>query len=381
MIKKETKGKIAIYGSNFIAGAIGNQFNYNLGNPIGAIVYGGLDLMKSAFPKLKENKYIRLTEVAGALGYGVSTVKDLVGILHGDLNSLAQLPFDVGMVYETGKNVKEDYEHSKTNLGDDLVSVAGDIVNVIDYFKSTWINKLNAKINLKDNISDDKKILNSEAKQKRKNSLEKVSKSKIVTKTPELNMDVLEIREKEANGYFVNGDYKNSNYLYEELIELNPESKLFYQGRIKNMNIVEEKPLNKTILHDKNKEHKFIDVKPEIEKKDGLEKAVMVSPLQSLLGEEKYLKGKTGKFFNRAEDTPETSFFKLFNERDGVALFDFNGDESEAIAKRIFSEDICDIVSGGYQNANSVKTNPGKVKYVCDRWEVIEPIKVFLENK
>lgn len=93
----------------------------------------------------------------------------------------------------------------------------------------------------------------------------------------------------------------------------------------------------------------------------------------------KYLKGKSGKIFSRVEYTPENSFFKLFNEKDNTALFEFCGDEAEAIAKRIFSEDICNIVSGNYQNANSVKTKkPGKIKFVGDQWEVTVPVEIKL---
>lgn len=93
----------------------------------------------------------------------------------------------------------------------------------------------------------------------------------------------------------------------------------------------------------------------------------------------KYLKGKSGKIFNRLENTSENSFFKLINESNDTAQFEFCGDEAEAIAKRIFSEDICNIVSGSYQNANSVKTDkPGRIKRVGEQWEVIEPVEIKL---
>lgn len=93
----------------------------------------------------------------------------------------------------------------------------------------------------------------------------------------------------------------------------------------------------------------------------------------------KYLKGKSGKIFSRIEHTPENSFFKLLKENDDDAQFEFCGDESEAIAKRIFSEDICNIISGNYQNANSVKTHkPGKIKRIGEQWVVIESIEIKL---
>lgn len=93
----------------------------------------------------------------------------------------------------------------------------------------------------------------------------------------------------------------------------------------------------------------------------------------------KYLKGKTGKIFSRAENSSENSFFRLFDEHDDYALFEFNGDEVEAIANRIFSDDICNIIYGGYQNAQRVITDkPGKVKRIDDQWEVIELIQIKL---
>lgn len=93
----------------------------------------------------------------------------------------------------------------------------------------------------------------------------------------------------------------------------------------------------------------------------------------------KYLKGKSGKIFNRSENTPENSFFRLFNEKEESAQFEFFGDEGEAIAKRIFSEDICTIISGSYQNARAVITSkPGKIKRIGDQWEVFEPVEIKL---
>lgn len=93
----------------------------------------------------------------------------------------------------------------------------------------------------------------------------------------------------------------------------------------------------------------------------------------------KYLKGMSGKIFSRVENTPENSFFKLFNEGNDTANFEFCGDGLEAIAKRIFSDDICKIVSGSYQNAHTVKTDKaGKIKRVGDQWEVTEPVEIKL---
>lgn len=93
----------------------------------------------------------------------------------------------------------------------------------------------------------------------------------------------------------------------------------------------------------------------------------------------KYLKGKTGKTFSRVENTPENSFFRLSKEYGDTADFEFSGNEEEAIAKRVFHDDICNILSGNYQNAHSVKMfKPGKVKRVGEQWTVTEPIEIIL---
>jgi len=93
----------------------------------------------------------------------------------------------------------------------------------------------------------------------------------------------------------------------------------------------------------------------------------------------RYLKGKSGKKFSRVENTPDNSFFRILNESGDNAEFEFFGNQSEAIAKRIFSEDICTIVKGGYQNAQSVtNVRPGKIKRIGDYWEVVETVEIKL---
>jgi hypothetical protein len=100
---------------------------------------------------------------------------------------------------------------------------------------------------------------------------------------------------------------------------------------------------------------------------------------ESLKKSYKYLKGQTGKIFSRAENSSENSFFRLFDENDDYAFFEFNGDEAEAIANRIFSADVCNIISGSYQDAHEVTTSkPGKVKRIGDQWEVVEPVQIKL---
>lgn len=93
----------------------------------------------------------------------------------------------------------------------------------------------------------------------------------------------------------------------------------------------------------------------------------------------RYLKGKSGNIFNRAEYSPNNSFFRLINETEETAQFEFFGDQAEAIAKRIFSEDISNIVSGNYQSAQSVLTiKPGIIRRLGEQWAVIQPIQIKL---
>lgn len=93
----------------------------------------------------------------------------------------------------------------------------------------------------------------------------------------------------------------------------------------------------------------------------------------------KYLKGKSGNKFNIVDSSPDGSFFKIINENNNFAEFEFSGIQEEAIAKRIFSEDISRIISGSYENWIFVKTEkPGEIKCVGDHWEVTKPIEVKL---
>ena len=94
----------------------------------------------------------------------------------------------------------------------------------------------------------------------------------------------------------------------------------------------------------------------------------------------KYLKGKSGNTFSRLENSPENSFFRLIDEGKDSAEFEFFGDEAEAIAKRVFSDDICSILSGSYESARSVNTKSrGKIKRIGDQWEVIERAEIELK--
>lgn len=93
----------------------------------------------------------------------------------------------------------------------------------------------------------------------------------------------------------------------------------------------------------------------------------------------KYLSGNNGKRFNIVDTSPDNSFFKIINEKGDTAEFVFNGNEEEAIAKKVFNEDISKIISGNQKSATSIKTfKPGEIKRMVDYWEVTSPIEVEL---
>ena len=125
-----------------------------------------------------------------------------------------------------------------------------------------------------------------------------------------------------------------------------------------------------------------------VDKQENTKKETVESPHMPTVSEEvtapqktatKYLGGKQGKTFS-VYNSSEGNFFKLQNETTETTEFVFSGNEKEAIAKRVFSDDICEITSGNYQNAQSVKTDKyGTLKRDGDRWEVKEKIKIKFE--
>ena len=151
--------KTAIYLSNFIAGIkpvreiagkgiekiLGSSAGYEIGNPVGAILYGGIELAKQHNPDIKKNKYIRLTEAAGAVYYGLSTISDLFGILNGDLGYIAKFPFDLGMLYETATNASKDYKETGTSIKKDIIDVKNDFYSAIDETKEFFMGKKPSK--------------------------------------------------------------------------------------------------------------------------------------------------------------------------------------------------------------------------------------------
>lgn len=136
--------KTTVYVGNYLAGVLGNYMGWSLkgpiadvsskflnttfgtkssiANPVGGIIYGALDVARNAVPKIKGTLPVLIAEGTGALYYSASSLADLFGWLNGDWGSLVQLPFDLLMATETGRNFIQDHSiyKSKKERGDYL---------------------------------------------------------------------------------------------------------------------------------------------------------------------------------------------------------------------------------------------------------------------
>ena len=94
----------------------------------------------------------------------------------------------------------------------------------------------------------------------------------------------------------------------------------------------------------------------------------------------KYLKGKSGNTFSNISDTPDGSFFKLVNEKDGTAEFEYCGSIADARSQfNAIFDNIC-RTEGSAQNAKTLKTaKRGKVKFADGKWVVTEENKAIIK--
>lgn len=136
MVSKDTKRKIGIYGVNLLTPSIigflkntpkisgvvskvsGLDKIASAAHPFGAVFFGGLDLVGALSSKVKNSKFTRLAQFAGAGWYGISTVTDLFSIAGGDYMSFANLFFDASMTYQLGRDTANNYK--KYDLWTDL---------------------------------------------------------------------------------------------------------------------------------------------------------------------------------------------------------------------------------------------------------------------
>ena len=119
-MKKETKIKGIVYGSNLVVNPVINVVGAqsalgNPGNPFGAAVFGALDVISYFLPSLKTNKYVGVGKVIGGVYYSLSSV------MNGINGNLLDLPFDASMAYQLIVDSMEIYK--KRNLKSDFKEI------------------------------------------------------------------------------------------------------------------------------------------------------------------------------------------------------------------------------------------------------------------
>ncbi len=100
------KQSLAIYGSNFLGGLVpdlGDYLNKGYFNPLGALVFGGINIAKRIHDKV-DNSYVRLFELGGAVYYTGSAVSNFLSVLDGKVGGLGAGFMDGLMAYQLLKN-------------------------------------------------------------------------------------------------------------------------------------------------------------------------------------------------------------------------------------------------------------------------------------
>lgn len=107
--KKNTKKEVArgsIYGANYLAGTI----YPGLGNPYASIGMATLDVCAKAIPDFYNSSIYGLTKTGTGAFFLGKTIYDLASIASGDLDQLAEIPFDASMAYQQIRDIGERYE-------------------------------------------------------------------------------------------------------------------------------------------------------------------------------------------------------------------------------------------------------------------------------
>lgn len=109
-----TKIKTAIYGANILARPIGKTIasSSNLGNfanPIAGIGYGILDVVGALSDKARSSKFMRLTKVIGATGFGISSFLNLYSFINGHFQNIDNFLLNGSMAYQLGRDTFENY--------------------------------------------------------------------------------------------------------------------------------------------------------------------------------------------------------------------------------------------------------------------------------
>ncbi|MDP3986740.1 MAG: hypothetical protein Q8P81_00770 [Nanoarchaeota archaeon] len=131
------KVRTGIYGINLLAPATMSLASkieafFQLGrltesaNPIGAVIYGAIDIAGSLSQRIKDSKPVRLSKLAGAGYYAASAINDLFYIASGYHDKTADFAFDALMTYQLGKDTAQEYRN--IDLVDDLEQTTSPII-------------------------------------------------------------------------------------------------------------------------------------------------------------------------------------------------------------------------------------------------------------
>lgn len=108
-----------------------------------------------------------------------------------------------------------------------------------------------------------------------------------------------------------------------------------------------------------------------------LEKLIGQKPNELPEKTDKFLKGKNGNVFSRVESSSDGCFYKLLNEKNETAEFEFCANIEDVRHQTNAVFDNVSELSGSIQNAKSIQTTEkGKVKLVNGKWEVYQKAKI-----
>ena len=99
---------------------------YNPGNPLGALLLGGLDFISMFSDNIKNSRLNRLVKTIGIPVYAFKTLASGLNVISyftdnsGNIESLAQLPFDASMLYQLTKDTFKNY--ADNSLVEDIKS-------------------------------------------------------------------------------------------------------------------------------------------------------------------------------------------------------------------------------------------------------------------
>jgi len=150
---KNLFSKIGTYSVNILGEVLSNYYKLTptIGNGYGATIFSTLDVLAGN----KNNKFQRLTKSAGFVWYVGECVYDIVSVLNGEYNSLANFPLDVSMAWHLGAEQRKLYTKAGKKEDDTAYSLRKDLEEILKYFMpkedSTKIQDLEKKTSDKKN--------------------------------------------------------------------------------------------------------------------------------------------------------------------------------------------------------------------------------------